>query len=76
MSEFEQSSLVRLLNQNFDVFAWSSHEIPRVDPDVISHKVGLDPKAKSVMQKPRKLALECQVAVSEEVDRLLEADAI
>ena len=45
-------------------------------PRVISHKLGLDPRAKPVMQRQRKLSVERQAAVSEEVDKLLEADTI
>lgn len=76
MSEDEQSSLVRPFDQNLDIFAWAPHEMAGVDPDVISHKLGLDPKARPVMQKQRKLAPERQAVVSEEVDKFLEADAI
>ena len=76
MTEEEQSSLVRLLKQSSDVFAWASHEMPGVDPGVISHKLGLDPRAKLVMQRQRQLTPERQAAVSEEVDKLLDADAI
>ena len=43
---------------------------------VINHKLGLDARAKPMMQKQRKLAPERRAAVSEEVDKLLEADAI
>ena len=34
MSEDEQSSLVQLLNQSSDVFAWTPHEMPGVDSGV------------------------------------------
>lgn len=50
--------------------------MPGVDPRVISHKLGLDPKARLILQKQRKLASERRAAVSNEVDRLLEADTI
>ena len=76
MSKEEQSNLVWLLNLSSNVFAWSSHEMLGVDPSVISHKLGLDPRAKPMMQRQRKLTPERQAAVSEEVDKLLEADAI
>ena len=32
-----------LLVHNFDVFAWSPYEIPRVDLAFITHKVNVDP---------------------------------
>lgn len=50
--------------------------MPGVDPEVISHKPSADPKVKLIMQKQRKLASKCRIAVCEEVDKLLEVDAI
>lgn len=76
MTEEEQKSLVRFLNQSSDVFSSTPYDMPRVDLEVISHKLGVDLKAKPVMQKQRKLAPERRMAVCEEVDKLLEADAI
>ena len=76
MSKEKQESLVRFLNHNSDIFAWTPYEMVGVDPEVISHKLGVYPKAKPVIQKQRKLAPERQVAVYEEVDKLLEVDVI
>ncbi|XXG43866.1 hypothetical protein AAC387_Pa01g3808 [Persea americana] len=76
MSNEEQKSLVRFLNHNSDVFAWTPLEMAGVDPKAISHKLGINPKAKPVMRKQRKLAPERRMAVCEEVDKLLEVDAI
>ena len=50
--------------------------MPGVDPSVISHRLDLDTQAKPVMQRQRKLAPEHQVAVNEEVDKLLVANGI
>lgn len=49
MTEEEQNSLAQLLNQIVDVFVWTPHEMPRVDAEVISHKLGLDLRAKPVI---------------------------
>ena len=35
--------MLLFLMQNVDVFAWSSNELPRVDPEFIVHKVNVDP---------------------------------
>ena len=64
MSKEEQSSLVQLLNQSSDVFAWTPREMLGVDPKVISQKLGMDSKETSVMQKQRKLAPECRATIS------------
>ena len=76
MPKEEHNSLVRLLDQSFDVFAWTSEEMSGVDPGVISHRLGLDPRARPVLQKQRKLTPERQVVVNEEVDKLLVAGVI
>lgn len=47
-----------------------------VDPGVILHKLGVDPRAKPVTQRQRKLAPERQIAACEEVDNLHQANAI
>ena len=50
--------------------------MPGVDLGVISHRLGLNPRARLVVQKQRKFALERQAAVNEEVDKLLAVGAI
>ena len=49
MTKKEHESLVRFFNHNSDIFAWTPHEMPGVDPEVISHRLGVDPKVKPVM---------------------------
>ena len=47
-----------------------------VDPEVISHKLGVDPKAEPIAQKQRKLAQKRRIAICVKVDKLLEANAV
>ena len=35
--------MLLFLIQNVDVFAWSSYEVPGVDPKFIVHKLNVDP---------------------------------
>jgi len=51
--------LKKFLSENLDVFAWSPTDMPEVDPSVIYHKLFILPEAKPVMQKPRKMNVEC-----------------
>ena len=43
MEEGNKIKVLLLLIQNVDVFAWSSYEVPEVDPKFIVHKLNVDP---------------------------------
>ena len=45
--------LVRFLRQNQDVFAWSHEDMPGIDPQIMSHRLNVDPGARPVKQKRR-----------------------
>ncbi len=68
--------MVRLLVENWDVFAWSVYEVPRVSPNLACHALNIIPNHKLVAQKRRKLAPERASIVLEEVERLLTAGAV
>ncbi|KAK3026486.1 hypothetical protein RJ639_041783 [Escallonia herrerae] len=48
--------LVNLLRSYSDVFAWTASDMPGIDPEVISHKLNVDPLRKSFKQK-KKMAI-------------------
>ena len=50
--------------------------MPRVSPEVITHKLNVDPTCRLVKQKRRNFALDCSQAIDEEVSKLLEAGFI
>ena len=52
------------------MFAWSPYEVPRVDPEFITHKLNVDSLFPPKKQKPRRLAKQCVEAVKEEVAKL------
>ncbi|XP_057976065.1 uncharacterized protein LOC131163485 [Malania oleifera] len=41
-----------------DVFAWSAHDMPRIDLAIMEHRLQVDPNHKPVKQKKRSFALE------------------
>ncbi|XXG41305.1 hypothetical protein AAC387_Pa01g1795 [Persea americana] len=45
----EKTELLNLLLQNKEVFAWTPCEMPGISPEVICHKLNVDPKYKSVI---------------------------
>jgi len=59
-----------------DIFAWSHKDIPGVDPEEAEHCLNIDPSHPPVRQKQIRFALERNKVISDEVDRLLEIDAI
>ena len=76
-SLFNQKSdhLLRFLCDNADVFAWSPSDMPRIPPEVITHKLNVDPSFRPVRQKKRNFTLERQEAIKIEVDKLLTANS-
>jgi hypothetical protein len=75
-SQQEQTKLLRLLNQNSDVFAWSTSDLVGVSRDVIEHRLQVSPNARPKKQKLRKMAEEKVKAAKVEVRRLLDAGFI
>uniref|UniRef100_A0A2N9IAH4 Uncharacterized protein n=1 Tax=Fagus sylvatica TaxID=28930 RepID=A0A2N9IAH4_FAGSY len=71
-----KESLGQFLKDNKDVFAWSHEDMPGINPAIISHKLNVDPSLRLVKQKRRVFAPERNIAIMEEVDKLLAANFI
>ena len=76
LSEPLKGRLIAFLQENYDVFAWTAADMPGIDPELITHKLNVDPLRKSVKQKKRNFAPERQEAIKQEVNKLLEAGFI
>ena len=76
MKDEDKVGALLFLIQNVDVFAWTSNEVPRVDPEFIVHRLNVDPSFPPKKQKPRRSAKEHVKTVKLEVKRLKEAAAI
>ena len=50
--------------------------MPRIDPSVIVHKLNVNPASSPIRQKKRVFAQKRDIAIAEEVRKLLEADFI
>jgi hypothetical protein len=66
----EEKELIRFLNKNKDVFAWSARDLQGVDRDIIEHTLETDEKIVPKKQKLRKMSEEKAKAVEAEVQRL------
>ncbi|XP_074356505.1 uncharacterized protein LOC141696234 [Apium graveolens] len=65
-----RGNLVGFLQENNDVFAWSTAYMPDIDPKLITHKLNVDPNPKIVKQKKKSFAPERQEAIKQEVEKL------
>ena len=64
------------MKANADIFAWSAADMSGIPPEIITHRLNIDPTMRPVKQKKRSFAPEKQKAIDEEVDKLLEAGFI
>ncbi|KAM1041861.1 hypothetical protein ACFX2I_030941 [Malus domestica] len=63
-------ALISFLKENTEVFAWSYEDMPGISPDVICHRLSIDPKIKPVRQKRRSYDAERYEAMKAEVEKL------
>jgi len=68
--------LTPTLIAKIDLFAWSAVDLPRVDPQVVVHKLSIYKEARYVSQKKRKLGEERRLAAKVEAEKLLKVDFI
>ncbi|GAV74303.1 hypothetical protein CFOL_v3_17783 [Cephalotus follicularis] len=71
IGEVEKGELITFLRNNKDVFAWSAEEVSGISPNVMVHKLSVDPMRPPTRQKKRNFAPERQQAIAEEVSKLL-----
>ena len=72
----ERDIITPILVGNTNLFAWSTPDLPGVDPQVASHKLSIYKKAWYISQKKRKLGEERCLAAKVKVDKLLSAGFI
>ncbi|CAL8132253.1 unnamed protein product [Prunus armeniaca] len=70
LSQELRSDLIAFLRLNSEVFAWSYNDMPGISPDVISHRLSINPVVRPVRQKRRAYDLERYEAMKAEVDKL------
>jgi len=65
-------SLISLLREYRDVFAFSPEEMPDINPAVIQQRSNMDPLQKPIIQKKQHMGPERAAAAVAEVQKLLE----
>ncbi|KAM1277891.1 hypothetical protein ACFX2J_029974 [Malus domestica] len=63
-------ALISFLQKNIEVFAWSYEGMPGISPDIICHRLSIDPKTKPVRQKRRSYDAEWYEKMKTEVEKL------
>ena len=53
VATFGKAKLMKFLEVNIDVFAWSIYVVPGIDPGFICHQLNVNPKAMPHKQPPR-----------------------
>ncbi|CAL8137246.1 unnamed protein product [Prunus armeniaca] len=70
LSQELRSDLIAFLCLNSEVFAWSYNDMSGISPDVISHRLSINPAVRPVRQKRRAYDPERYEAMKAEVDKL------
>lgn len=74
LSEEENKKFTRLLRQNADVFAWKHFDVKGVHSSIAYHHLNMKGEWRSTRQKLWKFHEEWHKIITEEVERLLEAN--
>ena len=68
-----RESLIKLLQEYKDVFAWSYQDMPGLNTNVVVHKLPLKPECKPVKQKLRRMRPDMSLKIREEVKKQFDA---
>jgi hypothetical protein len=68
----EHVELLAFLEENINVFTWSTSDLIGVSMDIIEHRLQVNPTTKPRKQKLRKMSEEKVEAMKVEVQRLLD----
>ena len=76
MPPLEKLELVKFLEVNIDVFAWSTYDVPGIDPRFMSHQLNVNHGALPRKQPPQRSSKDHAKAVRIEVNKLKQIGAI
>ena len=68
-----RNELVVLLQNYQDIFAWSYQDMPGLNPDIVQHRLPLNPECSPVKQKLRRMKPEMSLKIKEEVKKQFDA---
>ena len=71
ISPENKTTMITLLKEFWDVFAWSYEDMRGLDPQLYQHQIHLSKDAKPVAQRRYRMNPNYAVRVKEEIDKLL-----
>ena len=69
LSSFERDTLVTLLKEFKDAFAWSYKDMPGIDIDTVQHCIPTGPIVKLIKQKLKTMKPKWTFKIKEEVEK-------
>lgn len=76
LQQYFEADLVEFLTSRLDAFAWQHHNITKISPDVITHKLNVDPNYIPIQRKRGNFRAERYQIIYEDVNRILKAGMI
>ncbi|KAK4397343.1 hypothetical protein Sango_1570900 [Sesamum angolense] len=76
MDDTVRKEVIQCLQHNIDIFAWTPQHLEGIDPNVITHHLNINPKAKPVKQKKIHFGHDKDKIIRGEVDKLIAAGRI
>ena len=73
MKEDVKRRLIEMLREYVEIFAWSYQDMPRLDTDIVVHRLPLREDCPSVKQKLRRTSPDMVVKIKEEVQKQVDA---
>ena len=71
-----QDKVAEVISKHMDVFSWSFVDMPRIDLDFLCHRLTMDEKVRSVVQRRRMFNEDKRMIIREETQKLLNVDHI
>ena len=71
-----QDQIARVISRHLDAFAWSTSDMPGIDPDFLCHRLAMDPKVRPIRQRRRKFNEEKRQTIKDETQKLVAAGHI
>jgi hypothetical protein len=62
--------MIKVLQDNKDIFSWVASDMPGVDPKFCCHRLAIREGAKPVAQKKRRMGQERRIAIEKQVKRV------
>ena len=72
LADHLREKLIGFLRKNKSSFTWSHADMVGINPQTITHRLNVDPGAKPIRQKRRKIGTEKNKVINEEISKLLE----